>query len=213
MQITHLRHYCAYVNSHSRFTAIQLAKLSGFNPIITTASAHNEAYCKSAGATHIIDYHSTPYSSLASAVSSILRDVFGDEHKPIKVVYDTVSKPDTNLACWSVLSPGGTLIITLPPSKEINIGKHGPGAEQNEDGKKVAWPVGVVSNETLSDVRLAERMYAVLERMMLEGDVRPNRLQVLDGGLSAIEGGARRMAEGDVSGSKLVVRVPETPTV
>lgn len=191
--------------------AIQLAKLSGFNPIITTASAHNEAYCKSAGATHVIDYHSTPYSSLSSVVSSILLDTCGDAHKPIKTIFDTVSIPETNIACWSILAPGGTLIITLPPSKEI--GNYRLDAEKNQDEKKVAWTVGVVSNDTLGDVRLGERLFGALEKMISEGDLRPNRLEVLEGGLSAIESAARRMEDGGVSGLKLVVRVPDTPSL
>ncbi|EIM90574.1 GroES-like protein [Stereum hirsutum FP-91666 SS1] len=182
--------------------AIQLAKLSGFNPIITTASAHNEAYCKSAGATHVIDYRTTPYSSLSSVVSSILLDTFGDAHKPIKTIFDTVSIAETNIACWSILASGGTLIITLPPSKEI--GNYGLGAEKNQDGK---------SNDTLGDVRLGERLFGALDKMISEEDLMPNRLEVLEGGLSAIEGAARRMEGGGVSGLKLVVRVPDTPSL
>lgn len=84
------------------------------------------------------------------------------------------------------------------------------GAEKNEDGKKVAWVVGIVSDEVLGDVRLGERMYAVLENLVREGEVRPNRLEVLPGGLGAIEEGTKRIKEGRVSGTKLVVRLSET---
>lgn len=212
--VSHIHAYLLMIVLHSArmpSPAIQLAKLSGFNPIITTASAHNEAYCKSAGATHAIDYRTTPYSSLSSVVSSILLDTFGDAHKPIKTIFDTVSIPETNIACWSILAPGGTLIITLPPSKEI--GNYGLGSEKNQDGKKVAWTVGVVSNDTLGDVRLGERLFGGLDKMISEGDLRPNRVEVLEGGLSAIEGAARRMEGGGVSGLKLVVRVPDTPSL
>ena len=36
-------------------TVIQLSKLSGFNPIITTASLHNTDALKEIGATHVLD--------------------------------------------------------------------------------------------------------------------------------------------------------------
>ena len=49
---------------------IQFAKLSGFSPIITTASKHNETYLKSLGATHVID-RSIPLSELPQAVKAI----------------------------------------------------------------------------------------------------------------------------------------------
>ncbi|HEV7737525.1 MAG TPA: hypothetical protein VGO47_09170, partial [Chlamydiales bacterium] len=42
--------YAIHVSS-----AIQLAKLSGFSPIATTASTHHTDYLKSLGATHVID--------------------------------------------------------------------------------------------------------------------------------------------------------------
>ena len=61
------------------FVAIQLAKLSGFSPIIVTASQRNADYCKKAGATHIIDYRETPYSQLSEAVAKITTE-------PIEVV-------------------------------------------------------------------------------------------------------------------------------
>ena len=39
---------------------IQLARLSGFSPIIVTASLSNEEYLKGLGATHVINYKKTP---------------------------------------------------------------------------------------------------------------------------------------------------------
>lgn len=181
------------------FTAIQLAKLSGFSPIITTASAHNKAYCEAAGATHVIDYHSTPYSELASAVAAITS-------KPINIIYDAISTPDSQVACWSLLSAGGTIVTTLPPSKDIGE----PGVK-DEDGKFVAWVMGSVHDDTMGDAKLGEEMFGVLEKMLSDGEVRPNKAEVLEGGLAGIEEGLHRLLAGKVSGAKLVTRVLETP--
>ncbi|KAI0783909.1 medium-chain dehydrogenase/reductase like protein [Irpex lacteus] len=69
--------------------AIQLAKLSGFSPIITTASLSNTDLLKSLGATH--------------AITS----------EPIKYAYDAISIKSTQESAYEVLAPGGTLSLVL----------------------------------------------------------------------------------------------------
>ncbi len=86
---------------------IQVAKLSGFSPIITTASAHNEAYLKSLGATHVLDRNAIPLSSLSSAVKEIIQE-------PIKLVYDAISDADTQNTSYAILAPGGKIVLVLP---------------------------------------------------------------------------------------------------
>ncbi|KAG6372052.1 chaperonin 10-like protein [Boletus reticuloceps] len=51
--------------------AIQLAKLSGFSPIITTASLHNEDLLLSLGATHILD-RKLPNAALIKRVRELV---------------------------------------------------------------------------------------------------------------------------------------------
>ncbi|KAI0040040.1 GroES-like protein, partial [Auriscalpium vulgare] len=109
--------------------AIQLAKLSGYDPIITTASAHNEAYCKAAGATHVVDYHKVPYSALPAAVAEIASSV--------PLVYDAISVADSQKASWVIAAPQGIVIVTLAPV----VGKIG---EEAEDGKRVFYTYGSV---------------------------------------------------------------------
>ena len=82
---------------------IQFSKLSGFSPIITTASKGNEAYLKSLGATHVIDRN----VALSSAVKEITSE-------PIKFICDAVSLEDTQLAAYETLAPGGVLILVFP---------------------------------------------------------------------------------------------------
>ena len=81
--------------------------MSGFSPIITTASTHNEARLKSLGATHVLDRKAVSISSLAQAVKAITPE-------PIKVAFDAVSLQETQNAAYDVLSPGGKLVILRP---------------------------------------------------------------------------------------------------
>ncbi|KAG1743498.1 chaperonin 10-like protein [Suillus lakei] len=80
---------------------IQLARLSGFSPIIATASPAHETYLKSLGATHVFDRH-MPVNDLQAAVSKFTSG-------PIKYVYDTISLPETQQVGWSLLGHKGCL--------------------------------------------------------------------------------------------------------
>ena len=111
-------------------TAIQVAKLSKFSPIITTASPHNEALLKSLGATHVLD-RSLPASTLAAEVAQLAGG------KPVELVYDAVSLPDTRTLGYEVLAPGGVLVITNPVQVPEDKKKAG-------DGKKIVNVFGVV---------------------------------------------------------------------
>ncbi|KAF8804120.1 hypothetical protein BYT27DRAFT_7243878 [Phlegmacium glaucopus] len=73
--------------------SIQLVKLSGFSPIITTASLKHAEFLKSLGATHVID-RNVSASSVATEVSSITKDA------PIKYAVDSISLADTQQAAY-----------------------------------------------------------------------------------------------------------------
>jgi NADPH:quinone reductase-like Zn-dependent oxidoreductase len=124
---------------------LQLAKLSGFSPIITTASSHNASYVKSLGATHVID-RATP---LASAVTSITSE-------PVKIVYDAISEEDTQSIAYDVLAPGGTFIIVLPLTVK---------EEKVEKSKDVALVFGTAHdpNQRALGVSMYQNLTALLE--------------------------------------------------
>ena len=92
---------------HVDHLAIQLAKLSGFSPIITTASLKHAEYLKDLGATHVID-RNVSASALASEVNNITQNT------PIKYAVDSISLPDTQQAGYELLAPGGQLAVFLP---------------------------------------------------------------------------------------------------
>ncbi|KAG1781758.1 chaperonin 10-like protein [Suillus placidus] len=66
---------------------IQLARLSGFYPVVTTASPNNEDLVMGYGATHFFDRHLSG-NQLAAAISKVT-------DSPIRIVFDTISLPET----------------------------------------------------------------------------------------------------------------------
>lgn len=91
-------------------SVIQLAKLSGFSPIITTASPRNAPSLLALGATHVLDRGLSPkalYAQIASKAS-----------RPIETIYDAVSIPDTQNLAYDLLAPGGCLVLVLQATIE-----------------------------------------------------------------------------------------------
>lgn len=146
-----------------------MAKLSGFNPIITTASSQHTEYCKLAGATHVIDYRTTPYSALPSAISAILSTT----SQPLRFIYDCISDEETVATCWDILAPSGNLIVTRRPPNYAKVVMEHVG----EEGKNAYFVAGNVNFPTNKEV--GESLYGSLEEMLRDG-----RIKVRDSCLS-----------------------------
>ncbi|KAG1851617.1 chaperonin 10-like protein [Suillus subalutaceus] len=170
--------------------AIQLARLSGFYPIITTASPSNEELVRKYGATHFFDRNLSG-KEVKAAISKITDSAIG-------IVYDAISLPETQSVAWELLANDGTLVLTLPASVKEDEGKGrkvistfaGPHDPQNEELCSSSW--------------------AVVEKWLSEGTIQPNKYEVLPNGLEGIIGGLERMKLGQVSGTKLVAHPQET---
>ena len=132
---------------------IQFAKLSGFSPIITTASKTNEEYLKSLGATHIID-RSVPLSELQQAVKGITS-------KPVTTAYDAISLVDTQNAAYDVLAPGGKLLVVLDEAIEKS---------KVTTDKTVAHVFGNAQPEDQRE--LGKSLYAKLTALLASGDIK-----------------------------------------
>ncbi|VDB95722.1 unnamed protein product [Peniophora sp. CBMAI 1063] len=175
---------------------LQMLKLSGFSPIITTASSSNEAYCKSAGATHVIDYHTTSYDALPDKVAELLNGA------PLALAVDAISVPESQKASWSAIAPGAKLVLVLPSVLEVELGK-----PEKESGKTVVMAHAVWKSE--ENLKIAARACRELPGLVESGDVKPNHVEVLPGGLKGINPGVDRLEAKKVSGAKLVVHPQE----
>ncbi|KAI0749257.1 GroES-like protein [Daedaleopsis nitida] len=169
--------------------AIQLAKLSGFSPIITTASPKNDALLRSYGATHVLD-RQLPSDALRAEVLAFAGG-------PLSVVYDAISLPETQRVAYDLLAPNGTLLVVLP--EEV---------KERSEGCAIVVVRGVV--QFPDNLEFGKKLYDVLPALLEAGDVKPLNVQVLPGGLGAIVGGLLKMKNNEVSASKLVVRPGET---
>jgi len=170
--------------------AIQLARLSGFYPIITTASPSNEELVKGYGATHFFD-RSLSGKQLLAAISEVTDD-------PIKLVYDAVSLPETQSVGWDLLADNGTLVLTLYAKVKEDEGK----------GRKIVQAFG--SPHAPESEELCRNSWARLEKWLSDGTIQPNKYEVFPNGLEGIIGGLERLRSGQVSGTKLVAHPQET---
>ncbi|KAI0789975.1 GroES-like protein [Abortiporus biennis] len=168
-------------------SAVMLAKLSGFSPIITTSSPHNFAHLKSLGADYTLDRNEN------------LDGIEAYSKLPLNIIYDAVGSAETQTAAQRVLSPGGTLVSALPNSiseAEKDVSKH------------FVFPYGSVHfpNHAEFSTKLYQSLYGLLE----SGDIKPNNVEYAPGGLNAIDAQLQRLKRGEVGGKKIVVRPSET---
>jgi len=168
---------------------LQLAKASGFSPIIATASLKHTDYLKSLGATHIID-RNIPLSSLRSEVGKITSE-------PIKHVYDSLSVQETQQPGYDLLASGGTLIIVLPSAVQNIV-----------SDKSIAWVQGFLKNPANRDA--LRTLYSNVTGWLENGTLKPNKVEIVSGGLNGIAEGLKRLENNQVSGVKLVVHPQET---
>jgi NADPH:quinone reductase-like Zn-dependent oxidoreductase len=135
--------------------ALQLAKLSGFNPIITTASTQNEDYCCTAGATHVIDYCVMPYASIPAVNKEITNG-------PVAVIFNAISMQESQRADLEILDPNGSLVPTLQPT----INKQ----TQLKDNQWIVQMMGIVRGNGNSEFGRA--MYTALSRLLADGSIK-----------------------------------------
>jgi NADPH:quinone reductase-like Zn-dependent oxidoreductase len=145
--------------------ALQLAKLSGFNPIITTASTRNEDYCRAAGATHVIDYRTTPYASIPAVVREIVKG-------PVSIIFDAISTQQSQQADWEILEPNGSLAVVLPIAIDMPA--------EPKDNRWAVLVYGEVRGQGNSE--FGKPMYAALPGLLADGLIKVRHLYVLPRG-------------------------------
>lgn len=111
-------------SSYFFYTAIQLAKLTGFWPIITTASLQNQALLPSLGATHVFDRH-LPNAMLKERVRERVTG-------PLTYIFDAVSCRETQQVDYDLLAPDGTLAVVSQPHV-------GGSSKDDKSGKRVCF--------------------------------------------------------------------------
>jgi NADPH:quinone reductase-like Zn-dependent oxidoreductase len=187
--------------------ALQLAKLSGFSPIITTSSPSNYGLLKSLGATHTLDRNAL--GSLGAEVAKITSE-------PVLYAYDAWSSAETQQALYDLLAANGGLVLVLPKAvKEV--------ADKNITIRNAYGSVHRPANR-----QLGVSLFGALEGLLANGTIKvevfltspvtsadcsipqPNPIEILPNGLEGIIDGLARMAADKVSGKKLIAKPQET---
>ncbi|KAI0648663.1 GroES-like protein [Trametes meyenii] len=172
---------------------IQLLRLSGFSPIITTTSVRNVELVKSFGATHTID---------RSLADDVLRfEVHKIAGGALEFVYDAISVKSTQTLAYDLVAHGGSVVLVQP--EDID--------PKHKEGKQVNVAVSAGEFGLPRNIEFSETFVKVLPELLKDGSVKPNIPEVLPGGLEAVVRGLDRVRAGDVSARKLVIHPPETP--
>ena len=85
--------------------------MSGFSPIITTASLRHTDLLKSYGATHVVD-RTLPSNELINDVKAIAGG-------SVDLAYDAISTQDILDLSGELLRPGGQLVFVVPGREEL----------------------------------------------------------------------------------------------
>lgn len=170
--------------------AIQLAKLSGFSPIITTASSQHSEYLTTLGATHVVPHDTSP-----SDLQSLAK-------KPVDIIYVSVTTEANLPQVVDIVAKGGKLIITMPRLL--------PNAKALAEPKGLKVSTMFASPYAPHVEQFGVEMYEALTGLLADGSLVPNRVQVVEGGLGAIPDAVKLFAQKTISGVKLVGRPQET---
>ncbi|CAE6379565.1 unnamed protein product [Rhizoctonia solani] len=169
--------------------AIQLARIAGFSPIVTTASVKHEGSLKSLGATHIFD-RNVDAKTIQSAFPS-----------PVALVVDAISGSSTQELAYEVLTtpspvPGAHLALVLPLADSVK--------EKNSGNQVTVHSVLGISH-LLRD--LSVPFWQSIGQWIKDGKFVPNQVQVV-GGLAAVPE-ALDLSRKGVSGVKIVIHPQE----
>ncbi|KAE8372708.1 chaperonin 10-like protein [Aspergillus bertholletiae] len=178
--------------------AIQLARLSGFEKIVTNASPQNHECLKQLGAHVVLDRaHSTP-EDFKAAIGGL----------PLEFVFDSISVKATQLLGVEIAQAtqsGADKVVTVQSvdSDAVALG------QSKEPKVEVKQVLGLGSSPTLR--YLSEPLVKHLggeDGYIAKNLFVPNRVHLVQGGLSAVEQALTKNKEG-VSGEKVVFRPNE----
>ena len=164
-----------------------MARIAGFSPIVTTASAQHAEFLKSLGATHVFNRNVS------------VRTIQEAFPTPVALAFDAISVASTQQLAFEVLTTPFT-----PPDTHLALvlGLDPAVGEKNADNKISVHSL-FASPQLFKDLSML--LYKSLGKWIEEGNYVPNRVHLVEGGLAAIPE-ALDLSRKGVSGVKIVVR-------
>ncbi|KAI0890575.1 putative zinc-binding dehydrogenase family oxidoreductase [Annulohypoxylon maeteangense] len=181
--------------------AIQLLKLSGFNPI-ATCSPHNFDLVRSYGASAVFNY-------AAADTAAAIRTHTGAR---LKYVLDCIADETSVACCYGAIQRAGGFYTALELVPEGTLRKRRAIKASfimapEVFGKEVKLSGGYERPASEEKHRVVVRMFAVVQRLLDEGKLRTHPVQMVGPGLEGILEGLELLRSGAVSGKKLVALV------
>jgi hypothetical protein len=131
--------------------ATQLAKLSGFSPIIATSSPSNFKLLRELGATHTLD---------RNAVGALGAEVAKITSEPVLHAFDAWSSAETQQEVYDLLAPKGKLVVVLDKAIKEVEGK-------NVTVRHIFGSVHLPENQ-----QLGVRLFAALEHLLVTESIK-----------------------------------------
>ncbi|KAK6355858.1 hypothetical protein TWF718_000238 [Orbilia javanica] len=181
-------------------TALKLARLGGFSPLITIAGGSKDIIERENLADVIIDYRNN--TDIAGDIKKALNG------KELLYAFDAFSEHPSAEPLATNLSQKGKLIGILPYKQELPNG-HKLKFAYVGSVHKVYAPF-ITEEETKRDQDFAPAFTSYFEKLLREGRFKTHPIEVLPGGLNGIPEGLNRLKEQKVKASKLVARIAET---
>ncbi|CAO1614819.1 unnamed protein product [Jaminaea pallidilutea] len=175
----------------------QLAKLAGYH-VIGVASGSKD-YARQLGADDIVDYKTE------KAIPQALLTVAGG--RPIVAAYDAISEHGSTQDLVSLFEKQG----------EAQKGRLTTVLPTQYDQDKSGLPNHVYFDRTFVGAAhkdqsdFSSRWIRQISKWVDEGTFKPNRVEIVSGGLKGVPEGLAKLESGKVSGVKLVYRIEETP--
>ncbi|KAK9324884.1 chaperonin 10-like protein [Lipomyces orientalis] len=177
--------------------AIKLAKLAGIGPIIGVAGSGAQVALE-AGADFVVDYRNN--NDIPGSIRAFLKP-----GQSLLYAWDTVSEHGSYQNAIQALEPGlkSKLCLILPERKFEDI-----------DKTKTNYGIARVANShDGSEARrdFAYIFYRQLTKWFQEGKFTGHRFDIVEGGLTGVEGALADLKAGRVSATKKVFRIKDTP--
>ncbi|KAG6360408.1 hypothetical protein INS49_011468 [Diaporthe citri] len=182
--------------------AIQVLRLLGLTPI-TTCSEASAARSIELGASATFDYRSP------NCGTEVLDHTSGS----LALALDCISSSDSMAACYKALGPAGGRYVALDPFPLRGHTRRSVEPDwicgYTQFGHDVAWAPPFDLDARLDDRATAEAWYVLAQRLLDEGMVVPQPLELRRGGLAAVGEGMHQVRKGQIKGKKLVYSIAE----
>lgn len=185
------------------YYAVQLAQKSNIHPLICVAGRakdHVETVIDRSKGDTIVDYRDGD----EAVVAGFKKALEGHGLPPLLHAFDAVSDQGSYVNIGKVMSNGGKIALVLP-------GKDYEGLPEGIE--KSLTSVGSVHSKSEAEKDFGFVFFRYFSRGLEKGWFKPQRHEVVPGGLGGIEKALQNLKDGKASGVKYVFRIAQTDGV